>query len=359
MDGINSMKAALISLGSKSSEMTAEAMKQYFDHVDHIDLRTIEVNLTPKGPVILVKDTPIEKYDCVYAKGSAHYASLLCSVTTGLYKTAYLPITPQAFIVGKNKLLTQLWLLEKGIPMPKTYVSSSAKAAKNVFNKLHYPVIIKLPEGTQGKGVMFADSYAAASSLLDALGSLKQPFIIQEYVETEGTDIRAFVIGDMVVAAMKRYAAVEEKRANIHAGATGEAYNPSPAEASLACAAARTLGADICAVDIIQSAKGPLVLEVNLSPGIRGITEYTQVNVADCIAKFLAKKSREQHTKKVKEVTQLLEEGNAEIKEIIAQVDYRGQRILLPEIVSQWSKLHEHDEVVIRSEKGKLSIEKQ
>lgn len=357
------MKAALISLGSTSSQMTLDAMKSYFEHVDAIDLRNIEVNLTAKNLQILIKDQPIGNYDCVYAKGSAKYAPLLCSITTALSKTAYMPISAQAFIVGKNKLLTQLWLLEKNIPMPKTYLSSSPKAAKSILSKIHYPIIIKLPESTQGKGVLFADSYAAASSLLDALGSLKQPFIIQEYVETEGTDIRAFVIGNRVIAAMKRQAAVEEKRANLHAGATGEAYLSTPEETKLALTAAKALGAEICAVDMIEGIHGPLVLEVNLSPGIQGISEYTKMPVAEMIAKYLVEKSREKLKEKHKEIVSMLGDVSPQnfpqgIKEIIATLDFRGLRILLPEVVSQWSKLEEQEEVVISAERGKVTIKK-
>ena len=111
--------------------------------------------------------------------------------------------------------------------MPDTYVVSSIEAAKKILKQVKYPIILKFPHGTQGKGVMIADSFAAASSMLDTIESLKQPFLVQEYVETEGSDIRAFVVGDKVVAAYKRKAAIGEKRSNIHAGGKGEPIVPA------------------------------------------------------------------------------------------------------------------------------------
>ena len=175
------MKSAVISLGSKSSVMVIDAMKKYFDSVDNINLKNVEVNLSGGKPEVLYEGKPIEKYDCVYLKGSFRYVPLLRSIATALHGITIMPITPEAFTVGHDKLLTQLVIQQHKIPMPKTYLASTTEAAKKILKKVNYPIIMKFPHGTGGKGVMFADSFASASSLLDALEALRQPFIIQEY----------------------------------------------------------------------------------------------------------------------------------------------------------------------------------
>src|SRR3989338_6954154 len=170
------MKAAVISLGSVSSQWTIEAMKQYFDSVDNIDLKKIEVDLSTNTEV-LYDGKPLGKYDCIYAKGSFRYAQTLRAVTGIFYPTTYMPIMAGAFSIGHDKLITQLFLQKHKIAMPTTYLASSPEAAKKILDKVNYPIIFKFPAGTGGKGGMFAESFPAASSLMDALESLRQPFI--------------------------------------------------------------------------------------------------------------------------------------------------------------------------------------
>jgi len=237
-----------MSMGSKSSIMTLAAMKKYFDAVDDINIKNMEVMLGRKELSILYNGKPLQKYDCIYAKGSFRYAPLLRSITTAFYDTTYMPIKPNTFTIGHDKLLTQLALQYYKVPMPDTFVVSSVEAAKKILGEVHYPIIMKFPHGTQGKGVMFAESFAAASSMLDAIETLKQPFLIQEYVETEGSDIRAFVVGDKVVASYKRKAAAGEKRANIHAGGKGEVFVMDAHTKKIAVDTAKSIGAEICAV---------------------------------------------------------------------------------------------------------------
>ena len=178
------MKAALISLGSVSSQWTLDAMKEVFDSVEALDIRKIEINIGAKKEArILYEGKPIGTYDCIYAKGSFRYASLLRAVTGFLQDTTYMPIRDNSFTLAHNKLLTHLVLAQADIPMPLTYLTPTMDAARKLLERVNYPIVMKFPEGTQGKGVMFADSYASASSMLDALQTLKQPFIIQEYID--------------------------------------------------------------------------------------------------------------------------------------------------------------------------------
>ena len=356
------MKSAVMSLGSKSSLMIIDAMKNYFDSVDSIDLRDVEVNLGVGKLAVLYEGHSIPQYSCIYARGSFRYAPLLRSVTRTLYMSSYMPIKAETFTLGHDKLLTHLVLQHFNIPMPTTYLASSTRAAKKVLNEVTYPIVLKFPHGTQGKGVMFAESYAAASSMLDALIALKQPFLIQEYIETGGVDVRAFVVGDKVIASMKRRAVRGEMRANIHVGGIGETCVLNQQTKKIAIDTSASIGAEICAVDMLESPKGPLVIEANLSPGIQGITKATSINVADKIAKYLFEKSeifsardRDEATVKIFEDLGL----NGELaQQIITNLDFRANRILLPKIVTDITKFNEKDEVVLKVENGKLGVEK-
>ncbi|MFH0978904.1 MAG: RimK family alpha-L-glutamate ligase [Candidatus Woesearchaeota archaeon] len=353
------MKAAVISLGSVSSQWLAKALEKYFEKVDQIDIRRIEINLSPKKSDIIYKGNQLEHYDCIYAKGSFKYAAVLRALTRAFCKESYLPIKASAFTTGHDKLLTHLKMQQFRIPQPLTYLASTTKSAKNILKRIDYPIVMKLPSGTQGKGVMFADSYASASSMLDTLDTLKQPFIIQEYIETGGVDIRAIVVGEKVVASMKRMAVIGEKRANIHVGAKGEAYALDENTTKIAVDTAQAIGAEICAVDILESPKGPVVIEINLSPGLQGITEATKIDVADKIASFLAKKAAEMHEAR-KDIgsKKIMQEVVTDKKEIITNISMRGNRILLPELITKITKFTDEEELVMRAEKGKLSVEK-
>jgi len=357
------MRAALISLGSTSSKWTIEAMNKYFDKVDDIDLKNIEVNLSSGKSDVLYNGKHLEKYDCIYAKGSFRYAQTLRAITGALYPTTYMPIKAGAFTVGHDKLITHFYLQQSKIPMPTTYLSSSPTAAKKILKKVNYPIIFKFPSGTGGKGVMYAESFAAASSLMDALESLRQPFLIQEYIETGGEDIRVIIVGDKVVAAMKRKAVMGEKRANIHSGGEGEAFLPDAHMKKIAVEAAKAIGAEICAVDLLEGVKGPIVVEVNLSPGLQGITKATGVNVADKIAKHIYEKTKtfaEKGSKKgsAEIMKEIAVEKGANEQQIVTNIDLRGERILLPKIVTNMCKLTEKDECVIKIKKGKVVVEK-
>jgi ribosomal protein S6--L-glutamate ligase len=357
------MKAALISLGSVSSKWTLQAMKNYFSEVDDLDIRKIEINFATKTPSVFYDGKPMKAYDCVYAKGSFRYAQLLRSITT-FYREdpTYMPIEAEAYTIVHDKLLTQLMLQENGIPMPKTYLSSTPMAAKKILENINYPIIMKFPQGTQGKGVMFADSFASASSMLDALTALKQPFLIQEYIETDETDTRAFVIGNKVVAGMKRKAMNGEKRANIHAGATGENAELDAYTKKIAVQTAKVLGAEICAVDILESVKGPLIIEANVSPGLQEITKVTKVNIADKIARFLAKKTKEMLDRKksfgASDILREIDSKGGEEKKLITNPDFRGNRILLPEMVTNITKFVDEDHLEFEIKKGKLTIKR-
>ncbi|MFC1755476.1 RimK family alpha-L-glutamate ligase [Thermoproteota archaeon] len=356
------MKAALISLGSLSSKWTVEAMEKYFDTVEAINIKDLEVHLNPKGAEVLYQGKPLDTFDCIYMKGSYRYVQILSSVTSALVGKAYLPMSADSFTMGHDKLLTHLKLQQKKIPMPSTYISSTPAAAKQLLEKLNYPIVMKFPSGTQGKGVMFADSFSSASSMLDALSALNQPVIVQEYIETGGTDIRAVVVGGKVVASMQRSAVEGEKRANIHAGGSGKACELDYHTKQLAIKTAEAVGAEICAVDILEGVKGPLVIEVNLSPGLQGVTEATGVDVADHTAKYLYAQTKKFVDSEVStETSKIFDELNLDKKtknNIITTLNFRMDRILLPPIVTEITEFRDTDEILITVEKGLVKLSK-
>lgn len=348
------MKAAVISLGSVTSKWIVDEMKKLFDEVDDIDLKEIEVSIGPKKAEVLYKGKPLDNYDCIYARGSYAYANLLGALSTILQKTTYMPLKASSYTVGHDKILTHLKFQEHSVPQPTTYLAATAESGKKTLKKIQFPVIMKVPAGTHGKGVMFADSQESAKSIIDALALLKQPFLIQEFIETDGKDFRVIVVGDKAVAAMRRVAAKGETRSNIHAGGHGEKVTLDEKTKQVAVLAAQATKCDICAVDILPSVKGPLVIEVNLSPGLQGITKTTGINVAKQIAEFLFEK-----TKQLKDTGKkaIIKEISAE-QEIQGKLDYRGNRILLPEVVTMASKLKESDDVTITAKKGTIEIKK-
>ncbi len=288
------MKLGIISLGGRSSKLIARACKKYFDSVDMLDIRNFEVHLTSKGINVTYEKKNLEKYDCIYLRGSFRYSLLQRSIARALSDEVYIPISAEAYTIGHDKFLTLLELQRNNIPIPKTHYAATASLARKILEKeVRYPVIIKVPRGTHGKGVMIADSLKSARTILDMLEVMKEPFIMQEFVKTKKTsDIRAVVVGDRVIAAYKRKAAKGDIRSNIHSGGTRDTHKLTTAQKEIAIRSAKAIKAEICGVDILNSRK-PSVIEINLSPGISAVKEVTGVNAQKEIAKYLYKKTKE------------------------------------------------------------------
>ncbi len=336
------MRCAFFSLGSKSSQWTYEALKKFFDEVIHYNLKGVEISLGGKDSNIFVDGKPIEKnFDCVYIKGSYRYSTALRALSEAFFNQAYQPIHPASFDIGHDKILTHLVLEKAGVPMPKTYLFSNYASVKSFIKTAQYPLIVKLPRGTQGKGVIYIESFAAASSFLDALAQLKQPFLIQEYVETDGIDYRLLVIGEKVFG-YKRIANGEEKRANVHLGGSVGRIEVTQELKKIAFKTAKAMNADICAIDILPTYKGPLVIEVNLSPGLQGATQATGVNLAEVIAEQLYRNTVRFKDKQSKEKANLFSElgisldgENNNKVEIISEFEFKGNNVILPQYIAK------------------------
>lgn len=349
------MRIAIISQGSKSSKMTAEACKPYFKVVDELDINKIEISFSgPKAEVLHAGQPISHDYDVIYAKGSFRYAPLLTILTAILEDKSYMPIRRRSFTVAHDKLITQVELQKHKLPMPKTYVASTVDAARDLLKKIHYPIILKFPQGTHGKGVVFCESYSSAGSVLDALTALKQAFIIQEFVDTGGSDVRAIVVGKKIVAAMKRKAAKGDTRSNLHASGSAEPYILDDKAKEVCLKVAECIGAEVCGVDYLDTPQGPKVLEINLSPGLQGITKYTGIDVASKIAEYFHKKAKERSNSHTAE--ELI--SGKRVQEVMGKLDFRANKIVMSHLVSKITGLTEFDDVKITLDKKKFSVEK-
>jgi ribosomal protein S6--L-glutamate ligase len=195
---------------------------------------------------------------------------------------------------SRDKFRSLQLLARKGIPMPITSFAQSPDNTEDLIRLVGgAPLVIKLLEGTQGKGVVLADSHQSAVSIINAFKEMHANILVQEFIkESHGTDIRCLVIGDKVVASIKRQAKEGEFRANVHQGGKAMKVKLSPQERTIAVASAKAMGLKVAGVDIIRSNNGPLVLEINSSPGLEGIEKTTQVNIASKIIQYIEKNAR-------------------------------------------------------------------
>ena len=202
-------------------------------------------------------------------------------------------ISPGGILRARDKLATMQALAERGVAVPLSSAARTPSGLAEVLNLVGgAPVVVKLVEGTHGSGVVLAETHKAAESLLAAFHQLDADFVVQQFIkEAQGEDLRALVVDGVVVAAMRRKAAPGEFRANLHQG--GEAFSVTldPIEEAIAIAAARCVGVDVAGVDLLRTANGPLVLEVNVSPGLQGIEKASGINVAASIIEFAQRRS--------------------------------------------------------------------
>lgn len=210
----------------------------------------------------------------------------------------YTPVKSIAISRSRDKLRSLQLLSKSGVGIPKTIFSRETDHVDDLLNHLDTPVIIKLASGTQGNGVVLAETRKVAKSVVQAFYVNDTSFLIQEFIkESAGTDIRAFVVGSQVVASMQRQSLDDDFRSNIHQGGTGTVVKLTEAERKTALRAAKAMGLPICGVDLMRSSRGPLVLEVNSSPGLEGIETVTGRNVAGKIIDYLEVNAKRRNRK--------------------------------------------------------------
>lgn len=191
---------------------------------------------------------------------------------------------------SRDKLRSLQILSKYGVDMPKTVFASNKANAKDVIKLVGgTPLVLKILEGTQGVGVVLAETQKAAQSVLDAFYGMEVNLLVQEFIkEAGGADIRAFVVNGEVVGAMKRQGAEGDFRSNLHQGGSAQPYKLKRKEKATALAAAKAMGLGVCGVDMIPSERGPLVMEVNSSPGLEGIEKATEIDIADKVMEYIA-----------------------------------------------------------------------
>ncbi len=353
------IKFGLISLGSKSSKMILEEAEKVFDVADHIDIRKIEIKIDKKTTV-LYDGEPLKNYDCLYMKGSFRYSTLLYGLSEIYKDKCFLPIDSNAHIIGHNKFMTHLFFSsEKNLKMPGTYFAAKISETKAFLKTLNYPMILKFPSGTHGKGVIFTESYTSASSMLDALDIFKQPLIVQDYINIK-SDIRIIVAGDKIVGAMKRIAKDDDVRANAHQGGDAIPFVVTPEIKMMSIEAAKKLKAGVCAVDIIDSDYGPLILEVNTSPGLQTITEVTKKNIAKEIVNYFYEETKKltENKERVQTRDVMTSIGIEEIgdREFEIELKVNANRIIIPDFVYKMSKFEQGENVRIKVSNDKIEI---
>ncbi len=255
-----------------------------------VDHTKCDLIIEKKNPVIIYKGVKLKEVDAVIPRIGASVTFYGTAVVRQFeMMKVFSAIESQALMRSRDKLRSLQILSRAGLGLPKTVFTNYSKNVKEIIRGAGgAPVVIKLLEGTQGLGVVLAETDNAAESVIDAFNGLKVRVIVQEFIkEAQGSDIRAFVVDGVVVGAMKRTAKKGEFRSNLHRGGTAELIQLSDEEENAALKAAKALGLGICGVDLLQSNHGPLILEVNSSPGLEGIESATGKNIAKSIIRYV------------------------------------------------------------------------
>ncbi|MDE1314791.1 30S ribosomal protein S6--L-glutamate ligase [Vibrio aestuarianus] len=296
------MKIGILSRNSSlySTKRLIEACKDRGHQVKVIDALRCYMNINSDKPEIHFKGEELAGFDAVIPRIGASVTFYGTAVLRQFEMMGVYPVNESVAISrSRDKLRSMQLLSRKGIGMPITGFASKPDDVKDLLEMVGgAPVVIKLLEGTQGIGVVLAETRKAAERVIEAFMGLKANIMVQEYIkEAGGADIRCFVIGDKVIAAMKRQGAEGEFRSNLHRGGTASLIKITPQERRTAIEAAKIMGLNVAGVDLLRSERGPLVMEVNSSPGLEGIEAATGKDIAGMIVEFIEKNAATKGTK--------------------------------------------------------------
>ena len=255
-----------------------------------VDYLRCYMNITSRKPTVYYGGESLEKADAVIPRIGASQTFYGTAVVRQFETMgSYCVNSSEAITASRDKLKSLQILAQDGINMPVTGFASHTMDIEGVIAKVgSVPLVMKLLQGTQGQGIVLAETRKAAESVMSAFRQLEADILVQEFIkESSGTDIRALVVGDNVVAAMRRIAPEGEFRSNVHRGGRTEQIILNQEEEKIAVEAASVLGLRIAGVDLMRSKRGPLVLEVNSSPGLEGIEASSGVDVAGNIVRFI------------------------------------------------------------------------
>jgi ribosomal protein S6--L-glutamate ligase len=286
------MRLAILSRNSSlySTRRLKEAAEARDHEVRVLDYLRCVIDITSHRPQMHYGGSPLEPLDAVIPRiGATHTFYGTAVVRQFEMMGVYPTVESQAISRSRDKLRSLQLLAAEGVGLPVTSFAHSTKDIDGLISLVGgAPVVVKLLEGTQGMGVVLAETKKAAESVIGAFRQLDANILVQEFIkESRGTDIRAFVVGNRVVAAMERTAAPGEFRSNVHRGGEARRVRLTPEERSIAKRAAKILGLNVAGVDLMRSNHGPVVLEVNSSPGLEGIEGATGIDVASKVVEFI------------------------------------------------------------------------
>jgi ribosomal protein S6--L-glutamate ligase len=296
------MKIGILSTNKNlySTKRLSEAGAQRGHDVQVINHRRCYMNIASHRPAVHYAGKALTGFDAIIPRIGASITFYGAAVVRQFEMMGVYCLSESVAITRSRDKLRALQLLSrKGIGMPVTGFANSPDDTDDLLELVGgAPVVIKLLEGTQGVGVVLAETQKAAESVIEAFRGLDANFLVQEFVkEAGGADIRCFVIGDRVVASMKRQAKEGEFRSNLHRGGKAELLKITPEERSAASRAARIMGLNVAGVDLLRSNHGPVVMEVNSSPGLEGIETATGKDIAGMIIEFVEKDARPGRTR--------------------------------------------------------------
>ena len=291
------MKIAILSRNPYlySTKRLVEAAEERGHEAHVIDHSRCNIEIEQKGPSLFYADKYLEDFDAVIPRIGASVTFYGTAVVRQFEMMGVFSVVGSRGIVHSRDKLRCLQVLSKeGIGLPKTVFTNYSKNVEHVVESAGgAPVVLKLLEGTQGLGVVLAENINAASSVLEAFNGLKARVIVQEFIkEAKGADIRAFIVDGEVVGAMKRQGKPGEFRSNLHRGGSSQIIELTEEEKATAIKAAHAVGLGVAGVDMLQSGRGPLVLEVNSSPGLEGIEKTTKSDIAGKIIHYIEKNVR-------------------------------------------------------------------
>jgi len=282
-----------------STSRLADAAKARGHDVRVVDYLRCYMNITTARPEVLLAGESLH-FDAVIPRIGASYTFYGTAVVRQFEVMHVYPVNEsQAITRARDKLRSMQLLARAGVGLPVTSFAHSSRDIDGLLDVVGgAPVVVKLLEGTQGLGVVLAETRKAAESVIGAFRQLDANILVQEFIaEAKGADIRAFVVGGKVIAAMKRQGAPDEFRSNLHRGGSATAVKLTSIERATAVKAAKAMGLNVAGVDLVQSNHGPLVLEVNSSPGLEGIEGASGIDVADKIIEFIEANAKPGRTK--------------------------------------------------------------
>lgn len=296
------MRIAILSRNEKlySTSRLREAGIARGHQVDVIDTLHCYMDITKSRPAVRYQGKELPHYDAVIPRIGASVTFYGTAVVRQFEMMGTFSVNESVAISRSRDKLRSLQLLSrKDVGLPRTGFANRPDNIKDLIKNVGgAPVVIKLLEGTQGIGVVLADTNKTAEAIVEAFMGLKANILVQEFVkEAGGADIRCFVVGGKVVAAMKRQGAEGEFRSNLHRGGSAKLVRLTKEERATAAKAANVMGLNVCGVDILQSASGPVVMEVNSSPGLEGIELATGKDVAGMIYEFIESDIKPKNTR--------------------------------------------------------------